>query len=369
MIENSVATVENTITVGNHILPIKEYNNIRVVTFKDIDMVHERPDGTASRNFRKNRGYFILGEDYFKITPDEFRRTIGDMNIRQQNDVMLITESGYLMLVKSFTDDLAWKVQRELVNTYFRVKDVVTIMGVMARTIQDMSARINQLEALPDKVTVLEKEIKKFTPTPLNCSSWKRNIATPLVSSLSKIIDLPIAETYKFIYDDMAFTYGFDKIHAMTQFCNKYKVDNVSTIDAVADVPTYMEMFAKSVHKFLDMNNPISDTSDTNIKAKSEVNNNTCISNPIVGYSTLTVEDIIKPLVDLYHDTSINNAYTYKRVYKVMRSDRSWKALMTRRHCKSKKNLVTKFDDIRRDFAKAVNQLMKIGIVEAGGAV
>ena len=34
MIENSVETVENTITVGNHILPIKEYNNIRVVTFK-----------------------------------------------------------------------------------------------------------------------------------------------------------------------------------------------------------------------------------------------------------------------------------------------------------------------------------------------
>lgn len=31
------------------------------------------------------------------------------------NLVTLITETGYLMLVKSFTDDLAWKVQRELV--------------------------------------------------------------------------------------------------------------------------------------------------------------------------------------------------------------------------------------------------------------
>lgn len=367
MIENSVAIIENAITVGNHTLPIKEYNNVRIVTFKDIDSVHERPDGTASRNFRKNRGYFILGEDYFKITPDEFRRTIGDMDIRQQNDVMLITESGYLMLVKSFTDDLAWKVQRELVNTYFRVKDVVTIMGAMARTIQDMSVRMNQLEVLTDKVTVLEKEIKKLTPTPPNCSSWKRHIAAPLVLSLSKIIEVPIAETYKFIYDDMASTYGFDKIHAMTQFCNKYKVDNVSTIDAVADVPTYVEMFTKSVNKFLDMNNPVSDTSNT--KAKLEVNNNINISNLITGYSTLTVEDIIKPLVDLYHDTSINNAYTYKRVYKIMRSDRSWKSLMTRRHCKSKKNLVTKFDDIRRDFAKAANQLMETGTVEVGGAV
>lgn len=26
------------------------------------------------------------------------------------------------MLVKSFTDDLAWKVQRELVDTYFRAR-------------------------------------------------------------------------------------------------------------------------------------------------------------------------------------------------------------------------------------------------------
>nr|DAH62364.1 MAG TPA: hypothetical protein [Caudoviricetes sp.] len=369
MIENSVATVENTITVGNHILPIKEYNNIRVVTFKDIDMVHERPDGTARKRFNDNKKYFIEGEDFYKISPSEFRTAIGDMDRRQQNDVTLITESGYLMLVKSFTDDLAWQVQRELVNTYFRVKDVVTIMGVMTRTIQDMSARMNQFEALPDEVATLKKEIKKLTPTPLNCSSWKRNIATPLVSSLSKIIDIPIAETYKFIYDDMASTYGFDKIHAMTQFCNKYKVDNVSTIDAVADVPTYMEMFAKSVHKFLDMNNPVPvlDTSNTNAKLK--VNNNISVSKSIIDYSTLTVEEIIKPLVDLYHDTSVNNAYTYKRVYKVMRSDRSWKALMTRRSCKSKKNLVTKFDDIKRDFVKAVNQLMEIGTVEAGGEV
>lgn len=34
--------------------------------------------------------------------------------------MVVITESGYMMLVKSFTDDLAWEVQRMLVNTYFQ---------------------------------------------------------------------------------------------------------------------------------------------------------------------------------------------------------------------------------------------------------
>lgn len=110
----------STLTINNALLQVKEYNNQRVITFKDIDNVHQRPEGTASRNFRTNRGHFIDGEDYYKITPDEFRRTIGDMDKRQTNNITLITETGYLMLVKSFTDDLAWQVQRELVNTYFR---------------------------------------------------------------------------------------------------------------------------------------------------------------------------------------------------------------------------------------------------------
>jgi hypothetical protein len=34
--------------------------------------------------------------------------------------VAFLTESGYLLLVKTFQDDLAWKVQRQLVNGYFK---------------------------------------------------------------------------------------------------------------------------------------------------------------------------------------------------------------------------------------------------------
>ena len=44
---------------------VKEFRGQRVVTFKDIDRVHERPDGTARRNFNINKNHFILGEDYF----------------------------------------------------------------------------------------------------------------------------------------------------------------------------------------------------------------------------------------------------------------------------------------------------------------
>lgn len=114
--------MENSIRINSSKLPIREYNGQRVVTFKEIDTVHGRPEGTARKRFNDNKERFISGVDYFKISPSEFRTAIGEMDFRQQNDITLMTESGYLMLAKSFTDDLAWKVQRELVNNYFHVK-------------------------------------------------------------------------------------------------------------------------------------------------------------------------------------------------------------------------------------------------------
>lgn len=113
------------VKINNNALSVKEFNGQRVVTFKDIDMLHERVEGTAGRNFRENKIHFLESEDFFFIKPAD----VGNNEIRRSEinnkGTYLITESGYLMLVKSLQDDLAWKVQRELVNNYFRVKEIV----------------------------------------------------------------------------------------------------------------------------------------------------------------------------------------------------------------------------------------------------
>ena len=126
-------------------MAIKEYNSQRVVTFKDIDTVHGRPEGTASRNFKANRKRFIEGVDFFIVKPsdvqmDEFRPS--EINNR---GTTLITESGYLMLVKSFTDDLSWTVQRELVNIYFKTR---TEQLPTAPMLKAMEKRLEALEQL-----------------------------------------------------------------------------------------------------------------------------------------------------------------------------------------------------------------------------
>lgn len=111
--------MNNTVTVNETELTVKECKGQRVVTFKEIDEVHQRPEGTARRSFNANKNRFIEGVDYFVRNPSE---AATEFNTIAPNGLKLLTESGYLMLVKSFTDDLAWEVQRQLVNSYFRVK-------------------------------------------------------------------------------------------------------------------------------------------------------------------------------------------------------------------------------------------------------
>ncbi|HIZ82820.1 MAG TPA: ORF6N domain-containing protein [Firmicutes bacterium] len=108
-----------TVTINDTDLTVKEYQGQRVVTFREIDQVHGCAEGRARKRFNDNKAHFIEGEDFFVRNPDEAKNEFG---IIAPNGLTLITESGYLMLVKSFTDDLAWKVQRQLVKAYFRAK-------------------------------------------------------------------------------------------------------------------------------------------------------------------------------------------------------------------------------------------------------
>ena len=115
---NGIITVENTE------MQIREYNGQRVVTFKDIDTIHQRVKGTARNAFNRNRRHFIKGVDYITLKPDE-QENIDYVRLAYipKKGITLLTESGYLMVVKAFTDDLSWQVQRQLVNTYFKAKE------------------------------------------------------------------------------------------------------------------------------------------------------------------------------------------------------------------------------------------------------
>lgn len=167
--------------IGNQEITVKEYKGQRVVTFKDIDLCHERPEGTARKRFNDNRKHFIEGEDFFKITPSEFRTAIGEMDSRQQNDITLITEQGYLMVTKSLKDDLAWAVHRELVNNYFSkpqgkpdMSDI-DLFELSLNAIKENQSRIESVNAdlqeFKQEMPILGVEESRIT-----CAARKRGV-------------------------------------------------------------------------------------------------------------------------------------------------------------------------------------------------
>ncbi|GBC63872.1 hypothetical protein DENIS_4871 [Desulfonema ishimotonii] len=180
-------------------IPVIEYRNERVITFKNIDRVHRRPEGTAGRNFRKNRQYFSEDKHYFEVCPDDIRRDIWisfGFNKKAPKGY-LITERGYLLLVKSFTDNLAWEIQERLIDGYFRAKayeqtrsefsesssglngelfdrsadrfekalKTVTLMGISGRQEALLTAnRITRETTGVDLADIIRPELKKTTP-------------------------------------------------------------------------------------------------------------------------------------------------------------------------------------------------------------
>lgn len=102
------------------------YANQPVITLPMMDKFHQRPEGTAKNAFRRHRDKLIKGEDFTRISRSELDSIQRTPNVLWPNSggksLILLFETGYLMLSKPFGDDLAWKIQRELVRGYFRAK-------------------------------------------------------------------------------------------------------------------------------------------------------------------------------------------------------------------------------------------------------
>lgn len=145
--------MNNLIKIGNQEIVVKEFRGQRVVTFKDVDLTHERPDGTARRNFNSNREHLIEGEDYFVRNSSEAKTEFGVM---APNGLTLLTESGYLMLVKSFTDNLAWQVQRQLVKTYFDVRKKPM------SALEQLQLTQKAILEIDEKITSVDEDLQEF---------------------------------------------------------------------------------------------------------------------------------------------------------------------------------------------------------------
>lgn len=215
--------MNNLIKIGNQEISEKEFKGLRVVTFKDIDLVHERPEGTADRNFRENKKHFIEGEDFFQLSKSQ-NHEIRGIEIPNRG-LTLLTEQGYLMLVKSFTDDLAWTVQRQLVNNYFNKRKPLSAteqLRLQSQAIGEIDERVtsidNDLQSFKQDMPILGIEESKITDAVrrkgVQCLGGKDSEAYKDRSLRSKV--------YADIYSELKRQFGVTSYKAIKRSqCNK----------------------------------------------------------------------------------------------------------------------------------------------------
>lgn len=251
------------IRIENSDISVKEYKGQRVVTFKDIDTVHGRPDGTARRNFNTNKRRFIEGEDYFIVSSDEIRTSL--LFPISDNDFMrkiLLTEQGYLMLVKSFTDDLAWKVQRQLVNSYFRVRQIATDLSPQMQMLYGMLDQMAQTERqareakeLASKANESVENIKEAVKPIFD--DWREEINRKF-NRIQKNADKQFSILRGEMYEVLEHRAGCDlstrlrnkKQRMADNGCTKTQINNVNKMDVIEEDKRLREIFSKVVSEY-----------------------------------------------------------------------------------------------------------------------
>ena len=257
--------------IGNHEIFIKNYKGQRVVTLKDIDTVHERPDGTARRNFNSNKQRFVEGKHFFIVSSDEIR-TSGLFPISDSDHMakVLMTEQGYLKLVKSFTDDLAWEVQDQLIDSYFKVRQVTSeelspelqmLQGLLNQMVQkeltdkERDRQIAEARRIADRAAEATENIKEAVKPILD--NWREGINLKF-NRIQKNSDKPFNLLRSEMYIELERRAGCDlsarlrnkRQRMADQGRTKTEINNANKMDIIGEDKKLREIFSKIVQEY-----------------------------------------------------------------------------------------------------------------------
>lgn len=240
-------------------IEVKEYEGQRVVTFKDIDTVHKRLDGTARQTFNRNKERFILGEDYFVCDTYEAKERF---DITAPNGIALITEQGYLMLVKPFNDEESWRIQRRLVNGYFKVQQMATDLSPQMQMLYGMLDQMAQTERrakeakeIAQKAITTTENIKEAVRPVLD--DWNTKIKSK-INHIQKESGLRFDVVYGELYRELDERAGCDirlrtknrKARKENEGGTKKEIDAITNLTVIGEDKRLREIFSKIVSEY-----------------------------------------------------------------------------------------------------------------------
>ena len=166
------------------------------------------------------------------------------------------------MLVKSFTDDLAWKVQRQLVNSYFRVRREVTdlspnmvVLYKMLDQMADTERKANEAKAIAEKASQSVENIKdavapvfdnwrsemtkKFNRIQMRCGEKFKDLRTAMYMELDRRAHVDTKRRLNNMKERM-----------LCEGTSKSAVDRLNRMDVIEQDAKLREIFSKIVSEY-----------------------------------------------------------------------------------------------------------------------
>lgn len=138
-------------------LKITEYRNIRVLTTQQIADAYETEERRISENYNSNKARYEEGKHYIKLEGNSLKEFLQSANSVVQNPgkvrtLYLWTEKGAFLHAKSLNTDKAWETYSNLVDGYYKQKNILEGLSQEMIAIISIDKKQVQMENRMDKL-------------------------------------------------------------------------------------------------------------------------------------------------------------------------------------------------------------------------
>ncbi len=144
-------------------LQVIEYQNQRILTTQQLADNYITESQVITNNFNRNKERYKEGIHYYALESEAKTAFINLTQIdlgsaKNAKTLYLWTEKGALLHAKSLNTDKAWEVYQELVDTYFRVKELSPYQS-LSPELQAIFATDKKVQQLESKVDNLDQKV------------------------------------------------------------------------------------------------------------------------------------------------------------------------------------------------------------------
>lgn len=161
-----------------------EHNNQRILTTRQLAEFYEADEKLIQRNFQRNQERYTEGKHFYRLEGEILRQFIevcgrqidvyNEQNLSKIRVLYLWTEKGALQHAKSLNTDRAWSVYEELVDTYYRLKELPVFPQQMLNARLAMREWLEQKEDNEEAEALFQLMRYEFAQvTPEDEAQWK----------------------------------------------------------------------------------------------------------------------------------------------------------------------------------------------------